>query len=99
MFQSYKLYGIHLDNHRLLLQIHLVGYSLYSKCFFRCLHSVLSSLREFSDAICGLQIITGIYFSFKHKLQSFVDGEYALPLSPIFHLMVLSVLLSLRVHM
>ena len=86
MFQSYKLYGIHLGNHRLLLQIHLVGYRLYSKCFFRCLHSVLSSLREFSDAICGLQII--IYFSFKHKLQIFVDGEYALPLSTIFHLMV-----------
>ena len=86
MFQSYKLYGIHLGNHWLLLQIHLVGYKLYSKCFFRCLHSVFSSLREFSDAICGLQII--IYFSFKHKLQIFVDGEYALPLSTIFHLMV-----------
>ena len=40
--------------------------------------SVLRSLREFSDAICGLQII--IYFSVKHNLQIFMDDENALSL-------------------
>ncbi len=68
----------------------------FSRYFFLCLHSDASSFLLFNVAIFGLHIM--IYFSFKHRWQALLEGEYGLALVITFHVILYWTSLFLRDH-
>ena len=59
--------------------------TLHSRCLLLCRQLLRSSLLQFKEAMCGLQIMK--YFSVRQRLHLLLDVEYGLLWARIFHLM------------